>query len=132
VRELWRCVDDPFANLAVAAHEVPLFLVQRPGPVQDAVGNRDLTDVMQFGRDPDSFDLRLAKPKALRGRASERCDFAEVLSEAGAAFTERFEQHIGALRPADTREVLCSYMRSSAIRSASAGEDASWGSRAIP
>ncbi len=68
-----------------------------PGPVQDAVGDRHLTDIVQLTRQPDPPDLGFGEPEALRGRAGERRDLAEVLAQVGPAFGERCEQHVGAL-----------------------------------
>ena len=49
--ERWRCEDDALADHRVAAHELPLVLVERAGLVEDLVRDRGLADVVKLGRE---------------------------------------------------------------------------------
>jgi hypothetical protein len=49
LRQRWSGTEYPFADERVAAHELPLFIVERARFVQDLIGNSGLSDVVKRG-----------------------------------------------------------------------------------
>ena len=89
--------DDALADHRVAAHELPLVVVERARLVQDRVGDRGLADVVELGRERDQLDLVLGEPEPLGGPLGQPGHAAEVLAQLDAPFAENLEQDVGAL-----------------------------------
>ena len=68
--------DDALADERVAVHERPLRLVERAGLVEDDLGDRDLADVVQLGRQAHLGDLGVGQPEAPRDGVGELRDAA--------------------------------------------------------
>ena len=81
--------QDPLADRRVLAHDLPLALVERPGLVQDLVGDADLADVVEQRRGADATDLLAASASAsptLRGQVD---DALRMLARVAVALLER-------------------------------------------
>jgi hypothetical protein len=72
----------------VLAHEVPLLVVQGAGLVEDRVGNRHLSDVVELGRAGDGGALRLRHPQLVRHGLGELRHRVAVGAELGGALLQ--------------------------------------------
>src|SRR3712207_8725900 len=69
---LFRSGKQPVADLRVAFHHAPLGFGQAAGLEQDAVGDRDLADVVEPAGEPDQLAALVVEPEASRDRKSTR------------------------------------------------------------
>ena len=125
--------DDALADQRVAADERPLVLVERPGLVEDRVGDRDLADVVQLGGVADAARpprRRQAEPAGGRlGERRRRRRGGRTSSGVRSASARSEDVLALARRPTRAPPCFCAYMRWSAMRSASAASAASRGQR---
>ncbi len=122
-REARRGGDDALADQRVAAHELPLVVVERPGLGEDLVGDRDLADVVELGGQAHVVHLvarggRAAARRARRARRRRRRAFrARGSLSARIRSMTSLASSVTEARP----RRLPAYRRLSAIRSASLG-----------
>ena len=69
--------------VGVAAHHLPLGVVERTLLVQHGVRDRDLADVVQLGRTHELRHLRLGHAEPGGDSVHEGCDVLGVLLEIG-------------------------------------------------
>jgi hypothetical protein len=74
-------VDDAFADQRVSAHELLFLGIEWPGLVQDAVGDRDLADIVQVGGAHQFCGLRFVEAVRSADAGGERGHVVDVVVE---------------------------------------------------
>ena len=77
VAEARQRLQDPLADDRVLAHQVPLGVVERPGLVQDRVGDADLPDVVEQRAGLDLGERRAVETHRPPDRDRELVDLSE-------------------------------------------------------
>ena len=124
--------DDPLADERVAAHELPLVVVERRRACRGSRrGSRPCRRRAARRRGGRGRSRSSSSPSAPRDGLGELGDAAEVLAELGVALGERAQQHVAGsgCAPSVRPPCLWAYMRWSAMRSASPASVASRGQR---
>ena len=94
-----RGLQDALADDRVAAHELPLGVVERAGLVEDRVGDGDLAHVVQLRRLAQVLELLGQQAEPLADRDGELRHAVDVGPERGMALRQRAQQHVARLAP---------------------------------
>src|SRR5205085_10786875 len=70
--------EDPLPDQLVPADELPLLVVERAGLGENGVGDRELADVVQFGREPQLLEPVVVEAELTADRGRERRDAGQV------------------------------------------------------
>ena len=93
----WSREQDALADDRVPAHEAPLGLVERPGLLEDRVGDGDLADVVELGGVRDVVELLAVHPQLAADGEREVGRTAQVHVQVGLALGEAAQQHVARL-----------------------------------
>ena len=117
--------EDALADQRVLAHQLPLRVVERPGLVEDLVGDRDLADVVQLGGAREHVELLGVEAEPPRRRAAASAATPSRWSlELRLALAQEPQQHVARLAARPSRRAgssarTCAGRRAAARRSAS-------------
>ena len=90
-------MKDALADLRVVAHELPLVGAEGAGLLEDHVGDRHLSDVVQQAGQARPLDVLVRQPELPRQRVGELGHADRVRTELGMALGQRAQKHAAGL-----------------------------------